>query len=172
IILIFISYFNRIEPSIKINKIQLEDLNKGLKLVLKENSLNQNSNSDLNLSDEIIQEIDLKVQIYLESNPTRDLKFNKVHLLQELDIPEYVINAYFNKYLKISFKNWKTVVRINDSTDLIEKGFLVQHTVDALAREVGFLSRGRFVQAFQKINNCPPSQYLRKNSQKVDNISQ
>jgi AraC-like DNA-binding protein len=143
-------------------------LPKSLEVLIKEYKIEEVNNSldpkvIIELSKEILEEIQIKLEIYLESKPTRDLKFNKIYLVKELEIPEYLINLYFKKYLNISFKNWKNEVRIRDSNSLIEDGFLISHTVDALAHEVGFLSRSRFVQAFQKINKCPPSQYL-KNS--------
>lgn len=116
------------------------------------------------LSEEQLLEIEYKIQEYLTEYPTRDQRFNKLNLINRLEIPEYLINQYFNKHLNISFKDWKTQTRIMDSTNLIKEGFLVTHTVEALAKEVGFQSRGRFVQAFGKYNKCPPSLYLKENS--------
>ena len=116
------------------------------------------------LSEKQLLEIEYKIQEYLTEYPTRDQRFNKLNLINRIEIPEYLINQYFNKHLNISFKDWKTQTRIIDSTNLIKEGFLVTHTVEALAREVCFQSRGRFVQAFRKYNKCPPSLFLKENS--------
>ncbi len=96
---------------------------------------------------------------YLITKPTRDIKFNKNHLITALGLPEYLIDCYFNQYLGTSFGNWKTKKRIEDSKELIEQGYLISKTIESLAKEVGFSSRSRFVEAFTKINGVSPSNF-------------
>lgn len=96
---------------------------------------------------------------YLKDRPTRDQHFNKVKFLQDLEVPEYFVNNYFNRYLGLSFNHWKTKLRIEDSRELILSGYLKNHTLEALSRHVGYTSRGRFVEAFIKWTGTHPSDF-------------
>jgi AraC-like DNA-binding protein len=96
---------------------------------------------------------------YISTKPTRDTKFNKNQLISAVCLPEYLVNCYFNQHLGTSFGNWKTNQRIIDGIDLIQQGFLKSKTIESLAKEVGFSSRSRFVEAFVKIQGCTPSDY-------------
>lgn len=114
---------------------------------------------ELILSKEQVELYTLLIREYLNSKPTRDTKFAKYHLISAVGLPEYLINCYFNQYLGVSFGSWKTQQRIQDSIELIECGFLSSKTIESLAKEVGFSSRSRFVEAFTKLNNCSPTEY-------------
>lgn len=96
---------------------------------------------------------------YISTKPTRDTKFNKNQLVSAVCLPEYLVNCYFNQHLGTSFGNWKTNQRIIDGVDLIQQGFLKSKTIESLAKEVGFSSRSRFVEAFVKIQGCTPTDY-------------
>lgn len=96
---------------------------------------------------------------YLRSKPFRQNGFNKYHLISSLGLPEYLVNSYFNQYLGVSFSSWKTFQRIQESTELIRGGFLQAKTIEYLAKEVGFSSRSRFVEAFRKQMECSPTEY-------------
>jgi AraC-like DNA-binding protein len=96
---------------------------------------------------------------YLRTKPFRQNGFNKYHLISSLGLPEYLVNSYFNQYLGVSFSSWKTFQRIQESTELIRSGFLQAKTIEYLAKEVGFSSRSRFVEAFRKQMECSPTEY-------------
>lgn len=117
---------------------------------------------ELMLSSQQIMLFTNLIDEYLKSKPFRESGFNKFHLISAIGLPEYLVNSYFNQYLGISFSSWKTFQRIQESTELIKAGFLQSKTIEYLAKEVGFSSRSRFVEAFRKQVNCSPTEYHAK----------
>lgn len=134
----------------------LKSLNK---VLLKSQSSTGESKIEIQLSNPQIELYTRLIDDYLKSKPTRNSKFTKFQFLSDLSLPEYLVNSYFNQYLGMTFANWKTIRRIEDSVELITNGFLVNSTLEALARTVGFSSRSRFVEAFIKFKNQSPSEF-------------
>ena len=128
-------------------------------IIQDENNQQNRYKKDIILTDQQLKIYSNIINQYISTKPTRDTKFNKNQLVSAVCLPEYLVNCYFNQHLGTSFGNWKTNQRIIDGVDLIEKGFLRSKTIESLAKEVGFSSRSRFVEAFLKIKGCTPTEY-------------
>jgi AraC-like DNA-binding protein len=69
----------------------------------------------------------------------------------------------FKYHSKISFPEYKKVIRIKESVLLIENDYLKKNTLDSLARKVGFISYNTFFVSFKDITGVNPIDYMKKN---------
>jgi AraC-like DNA-binding protein len=104
-----------------------------------------------------ILEFEQMLQAYLISLPYLSSDFGKPKLITELKISDRFFTYYFNEYLGSSFAQWKSDLRIDYAINLVNKGYLKNHTIESLAQVVGFQSRNRFSQAFKKRPGVLPS---------------
>lgn len=61
-----------------------------------------------------------------------------------------------------SYNAWINELRVKNSIELINQGYLSKHSVEALAFQVGFSSKNTFYRSFKKLTNTTPSQFLKE----------
>ncbi len=77
----------------------------------------------------------------------------------KLDIPKSHITFVFKYHSKVSFTDFKKIIRIYDAINLIEKDYLKSNTLDSLADKVGFSSYNPFFITFKEITGTTPQLY-------------
>lgn len=90
----------------------------------------------------------------------RNPKFSLPDLALKLNIPNSNLNYLFKYHSKISFSDYKKTVRIHRSIQMIETNYLKTHTLDTLAKEVGFASYNPFFTSFKNITGISPQKYI------------
>lgn len=70
----------------------------------------------------------------------------------------YIINNYYN----MRFTDYINAHRIKHITLNIGSKGLDTYTLESIAKQSGFSSKSSFYRAFNKIHNCPPSEYFQK----------
>lgn len=110
---------------------------------------------DLEIDNYIIQIEHLALAIpliFTESFKVKDLS-------DKLNIPKSHVIYVFKYHAKISFNDFKKIVRIQNAIGLIEKGFLKMNTLEALAIEIGFSSYSAFFKSFKSVTGVSPKEY-------------
>lgn len=114
------------------------------------------------IQDNLSNYMELIDQFSFRKNFYRDIKFSIADLSNKLNIPKSHIHFLFKYHSKISFSEYKKIVRIHDSLELISQGYLATNTFDSLAREVGFKSYNTFFVSFKDFTGGTPQDYLVK----------
>jgi len=96
-----------------------------------------------------IQEFEQLLKAHLISHPYLSSDFGKPKLISALKISDRFFTYYFNEYLGSSFAQWKSDLRIDYANNLVQNGYLKNHTIESLALLVGFQSRSKFSTAFK-----------------------
>jgi AraC-like DNA-binding protein len=107
---------------------------------------------------EQIEDLELAIKVYLGSQPHLKVDFTKSKFISDLRISDRLFTFYFNEYLKISFTEWKSNLRIDYANTLVKGGYLKNHTIESLALKVGFRSRNKFSDAFKNRIGFRPSE--------------
>jgi len=107
-------------------------------------------------------EITNAIQQYLVTTPFIKKDFTLSQMSFDLKITERVLSTYFNKELNKTFGEWKNDLRINYACNLIENGMAQKITIEAIASEVGFVSRSKFIDAFKERKGFTPSTYIKE----------
>ena len=127
--------------------------------------VNQITNTqDLQLS----QKINIKLEDYFlqidqfveEEHFFRQTGLSISDLALKLKIPKSHLSFVFKYHSEISFSDFKKVVRIQDSLDLIEQGYLKTNTFDSLSKNVGFSTYNTFFIAFKEVTNKAPQEFV------------
>ena len=84
------------------------------------------------------------------------------HLSEKLDTSTHNISWYLNNISKSSFYDYVNHYRINEFIERITLGEHLQHTILAIAMDVGFNSKSTFNKAFKLEMNETPSQYIKR----------
>ena len=66
---------------------------------------------------------------------------------------------FFDYHANVSFVDFKKIVRIYDSINLINKDYLEFNSVDQLSEKVGFSSSGLFLSSFKEVAGVFPEEY-------------
>lgn len=91
----------------------------------------------------------------------RDKKYSLNDMSIELGLPKYYIAYIFKYHCDLNFNDYKRHVRIYDSMTLIQKGFLKNNTLNALAEFVGFSSYNPFLLSFKQVAGVSPFDYCK-----------
>lgn len=126
-------------------------------------------NSDImNKSDqEVYNRISKNIKYYI--GKINNVDFENHILLQpgsnlndlsvKLQIPKSHLVFLFKHYCKISFIDYKKMIRVEKSKKMIENNFLETNTLNSLATSVGFKSYDPFYRSFKEITNLGPAEY-------------
>lgn len=82
------------------------------------------------------------------------------HLAELLGIPTYRVSSYLNEKEHKNFHEYVNEKRINYCIQKLKTGEGETKTLEALAQESGFNSRGTFIRVFKKKTGKTPSEYL------------
>ncbi|GAA4048976.1 hypothetical protein GCM10022388_13420 [Flavobacterium chungnamense] len=92
----------------------------------------------------------------------RNQKITQKEIAENLNIPKSHVNFIFKYHSKISFNEFKKIIRVYDAINLIESGYLKLNTLNALAEKVGFSSYNPFFTSFKEITGLNPHQYIKE----------
>ena len=84
-------------------------------------------------------------------------------LSNKLNIPKSHVSFVFKYHAKISFNDFKKIIRVQKGIVLIENGFLKNNTIESLAEETGFSSYSAFFKSFKSIIGVSPKEYYNNN---------
>ena len=90
----------------------------------------------------------------------KDLNINQVSVA--LDIPSRELSFIINNHFGQRFNDFLNKHRIEYITKKINKDYLSNFTIEAIASEAGFASKSTFNLAFKKHHQCTPSEYFSK----------
>lgn len=92
----------------------------------------------------------------------RNTSFSLTDLSNQLRIPKSHLTFLFKYHSKISFSEYKKIIRIQDGLQLIQSGYLTSNTYDSLAKEIGFKSYNTFFVSFKDVSGISPHDFLVK----------
>jgi AraC-like DNA-binding protein len=124
-----------------------------------------------NIQDSILKEkMEINIENYImsienlavNSNAFFTEKFNTTNLANELNIPKSHVLYLFKYHSKIKFSEFKKIIRIQKTIQLIQEGYLKKNTMESLSSEVGFTSYSSFFKSFLSITGVSPQEYLKK----------
>ena len=101
-----------------------------------------------------IEDVAVNTQLFLIQN----CKMND--LANKFNIPKSHVNYIFKYHSKVSFSDFKKIIRIQKAIELIEQGFLINNTLEALAAHTGFSSYSPFFKSFKSITGLSPKEYI------------
>lgn len=101
-------------------------------------------------------------QLALTEKWFREQKSSIVEIAIKLDIPVSHIKFIFKYHCKITFTEFKNIIKIYDALQLIEYGFLKINTLDTLAIKVGFSSYNPFFTSFKEVAGSTPQAYTKQ----------
>lgn len=91
---------------------------------------------------------------YLKKNIT----INEVSLA--LNIPLKLLSFIINQNFKLHFNDFVNKYRIEKVVESLQRGDLEKFTLNSIAQDAGFSNKTTFLNAFKKIHNCNPTQFL------------
>ncbi|MDA6071538.1 AraC family transcriptional regulator [Flavobacterium sp. AC] len=103
-----------------------------------------------------IEKLVFKYEIFRNPNASINDIANK------LKIPKSHLTFVFKYVSKVSFTEFKKIVRIHDALQLIEKDYLKSNTIESLASKVGFSSYSPFYTTFKEVTGISPQVYIKK----------
>lgn len=81
----------------------------------------------------------------------------------KLDIPKSHLIYIFKYHANVSFVEFKRIVQIYDSIDLIDEGYLQSKTLQSLSKKAGFSSYDPFLISFKEVTGVIPQEYEKIN---------
>ena len=90
----------------------------------------------------------------------KDLNINQVSVA--LAIPSRELSFIINNHFGQRFTDFLNKYRIEHITNKINKEYLSNFTIEAIASEAGFASKSTFNLAFKKYHQCTPTEYFSK----------
>jgi AraC-like DNA-binding protein len=124
-----------------------------------------------NNQDKMLKEkIDGLITDYLQNIETllfrnkilRNPEIGITELATKLKIPKSHITFVFKYHSKVSFVEFKKIIRIYDALNLIEENYLKSNTLESLATKVGFASYNPFFITFKDITGTTPQIYCKE----------
>ncbi len=125
-------------------------LNNSQHLILKEKI-------DRNIIDYIkeIEKISFNYELFRESKVTIS------DLAIKLNIPKSHLSYLFKYHSKITFSDYKKLIRIHDAINQIESNYLKNNTLESLSKRVGFTSYNPFFTSFKEVSGQSPLEYYK-----------
>jgi AraC-like DNA-binding protein len=112
------------------------------------------------ISDEKLELLHDKIEKFSTTKPYLNPEFSLSVMSASTDIPVHHLSYYFNEHLNVNFNTWKNDLKINFVIEQIEKGNNELLTLDALAKQAGFVSRTTFLNAFKQKVGLTPTEFL------------
>lgn len=118
----------------------------------------------------VLGRIQDKIPIYIQqieniaivNHCFRKRDYSVTQLSLEMGVPKYYLEFLFKYYCKVSFNDYKKIIRISDAVNLINEGYLASNTLDSLSRHVGFASYNPFLINFKEIVGISPFDYYKR----------
>jgi AraC-like DNA-binding protein len=97
--------------------------------------------------------------LFISTKILRDSKITFDEISKKLNIPKSHLAFIFKYHCKVNYNEFKNIVRVYDSLELIENGFLKKNTLESLCIKVGFTSYNPFYRKFKEISGVTPQIY-------------
>lgn len=108
-----------------------------------------------------LNSIDQKANFYIqEFQPYLQPDFNIAQLSAQINIPIHHLYYYFREEKKQHFNDYINERRVNHAKNLIKKGLIKEHTLEAIGLISGFPNRNSFSSTFRKVEGIPPKTYV------------
>ncbi len=111
------------------------------------------------LSEELMDEINQKIEACLAHRPYLDPDFNLASLAALTRIQMHHMGYYFREYRKSTFTDFRNELRVKYAIELLSQGENAKLTLDAIGQLSGFSSRNSFFIAFKKVTGVAPSKF-------------
>lgn len=129
-------------------------------LTVKKNIKNQQDEIlKVKIYNDLIKNLKNIERLAFEEKSFRRQKTSATEFAKNLGIPKSHVNFIFKYHCKITFTEFKNIIKIYDALQLIETGFLKLNTLDALAIKVGFSSYNPFFTSFKDVTGSTPQAY-------------
>lgn len=139
-------------------------------LTVKKNIKNQQDEIlKVKIYNDLIKNLKNIERLAFEEKSFRRQKTSATEFAKNLGIPKSHVNFIFKYHCKITFTEFKNIIKIYDALQLIETGFLKLNTLDALAIKVGFSSYNPFFTSFKDVTGSTPQAY-NKQIAEVNNL--
>jgi AraC-like DNA-binding protein len=114
------------------------------------------------INEDYKQEIERIVHFFETEKPflNKELNINQVSVA--LKIPSRELSFIINNHFGQRFTDFLNKHRIEHITKKINKEYLSNFTIEAIASEAGFASKSTFNLAFKKYHQCTPTEYFSK----------
>jgi AraC-like DNA-binding protein len=114
------------------------------------------------INEDYKQEIERIVHFFETEKPflNKELNINQVSVA--LEIPSRELSFIINNHFGQRFTDFLNKHRIEHITKKINKEYLFNFTIEAIASEAGFASKSTFNLAFKKYHQCTPTEYFSK----------
>ena len=113
------------------------------------------------LNEQIKEEYLDKILSYMESDkPFLDKNFTVYKLSQYLDLSPTYTSRVINKVYGKNFKDFVNCYRIEKACKNLLNDDMKKYTIEAIAQESGFNSRTAFYNAFKRVMNMSPGEYI------------
>jgi AraC-like DNA-binding protein len=86
--------------------------------------------------------------------------FSINELSLKLGLPAKLVSFLINSHFDKNFNDFINTYRVSHVIDCIKAGDLHNYTLYALATQAGFSNKTSFVNAFKKVHNTTPSQFI------------
>jgi AraC-like DNA-binding protein len=120
---------------------------------------------DLVLKEKIASNIETYIldieRLALGSDIFLNVNFKPIDLAIKLAIPKSHVIYVFKYHSKISFADFRKIIRIQKTILLIEEGYLKTNTMESLSEITGFISYSNFFKSFKSIKGVSPQVYIR-----------
>jgi AraC-like DNA-binding protein len=108
-----------------------------------------------------LNSINQKANFYIqEFQPYLQPDFNLAQLSAQIHIPIHHLYYYFREEKKQHFNDYINEWRVNHAKNLIKKGLIKEHTLEAIGLISGFPNRNSFSATFRKVEGIPPRTYV------------
>lgn len=107
----------------------------------------------------------IKVETFFKNNRLfLNSDYSLEHLVKDTQIPRYILSAFINREYRMGFREYLNRYRVEYFKKNLDKPEWKQFTLEAIANECGFSSRGTFIKNFKKITGQTPSEYINNSS--------
>jgi YesN/AraC family two-component response regulator len=113
------------------------------------------------IENNIIDYIEQIEEIALKNFAFRKPDYSLYQLSIEIGVPKYYLDFIFKYHCKVSFVEYKKIVRIYDSIQLINSGYLKTNKLDTLSKYVGYSSYNPFLVNFKELTGSSPFEFYR-----------
>ena len=105
-----------------------------------------------------------RILAYLETEkPFVNVSFSVHDLSKALNIPHFLLTAYFNKELNTSFPSYRNKLRVAHAISLLREGAHLTTSIEGIAERSGFKSKSIFYAAFKEEYGMTPTDWIKEN---------
>ena len=112
------------------------------------------------LSDERRDFIQKSLDAWCANSGYKDCTVNMLTLCRTLSIPKGELSAYFDQYLKTTFRIWLGDIRFNAAKKMMQE--YPDYSNDIISAECGFSARTYLYRIFKLKEGCTPTEWREK----------